>query len=52
MGGPFGLSTTEHTHKSFSVQIELPDACLVSGDMSTPNDPSVLKGDCHHVLTV
>ena len=41
--GRFRPSATEYAHKSFSVWIKFPDTCLVSGDTSTPRDPSVFK---------
>lgn len=50
MGGLFGPTVIEYAHKSFNVEIKFPNTCLVSGDMSTPCDPSVLKGDYHHVF--
>lgn len=52
VGGLFGLSNTQRTYKSFSARIKFLNTCLVSGDMSTPHDPAVLKSDHHGVLTV
>lgn len=42
--GPFGPSTAEHAHKSFSVQITFPDTCLVSDDRTTAGTRAVIKG--------